>query len=126
MKKKIILLSLVLICLTTTTWAADLQPYIHNYLQKRYFSNPHVSIDFEQITGFIEKKDSAGTLIGLFIMQKNGSSYSLDMGGTGHLTAISQAYLYPAFLAFKEARQNLLETASGDLSSGVKLEKVLK
>ena len=59
-------------------------------------------------------------------MQKNGSSYSLDMGGTGHLTTISQAYLYPAFLAFKEARQNLLETASGDLSSGVKLEKGLK
>ncbi len=123
--KKIIYIVLIFLCTTTSAWAVDLQPYIDDYLNKRYFTHQQVNIDFEQVTGFIEKF-TPGTLVGLLIMNKNGNSFLLEMTSETNIIAISRNLIAPNYAAFAVARKNLLKAAAGDLSSTVKLQMVFQ
>ncbi len=109
---------------TISCWAADLQQHIGVYLDARYFIHELVSVDFEQVSGILENRESQ-VRKGLLIIHKNGSNSLLEMNNLDSLRSISKQ-IVGKFRKFAKARQKLLYHAAEDLSSAAELQIILQ
>ena len=123
--KKISFILIILISLTSTTFATNLQTEIDSYINNRYATIDAGVIDFEHVVGVDAVMIDGDSIKTIFIYFKNGAIQKTKCVNLAEYSAV-QGKLFNGFTAFKSARSTLLKAASQDLSSLVKLQIVFQ